>query len=110
MKAGIDLDRSIRSKTGSPSKKNPTVEELRQDIRGLDKWFEHLQEPLSATQNSLPNHKGPKPKKTKKRKIAKKSFIKVSSSEFSNAIGKSSVDRKILSLKLGNGIELEFWQ
>jgi hypothetical protein len=57
-----------------------------------------------------PNVKPKKPKTPKKRKHKKSTFIKLSGDDLNLASSSAKTERKILSLKLGNGIELEFWQ
>lgn len=112
--AQVSLDKDKVKKSSAKNSKS-TVESLRKDIQGLDSWFEDLDKPLTLTPDVLaltnePKIKPNKPKKPKKRKHKKATFIKLSGDDLNLASSNAKTERKILSLKLGNGIELEFWQ
>jgi len=112
MKSGAEQGGLRQNKTKKFSKSNSSVEPLRKDIEGLDGWFENLEKPLTVEPDVFPTTKEPKSKqkRPKRRKYKKRSFIKLSSDYLNRSCSSTGTDRKILSLRLSNGIELEFWQ
>jgi hypothetical protein len=107
----VNLDKN-RAKNSSTKNSKSSVESLRKNIQGLDSWFENLEKPLTLAPDILATTNEPKvkPQKPKKRKHKKSTFIKLSSDDLNMGLSNTKTERKILSLKLGNGIELEFWQ